>query len=228
MGWEVIAPGRGGMPERGREAAHSKRDSVGWFDEALLQSRLPPILPSIRTLMRQTIATFFLLLYLYNFAGYLAVFSILQYRTQNEIRRRIASEISDDQLTPLAFHVDLLKHESALFQWVEKNEFRHGGEMYDVVRTRIVGDSAYFLCIRDTDEERLLSNLHEHTQREMNHSGALNSFDSFRDVFKNSFNNPATGAGVLVDLGYNVVVDVALPSFLIADAPFHPPKSIGS
>ena len=178
--------------------------------------------------MRRTIAIFFLFLYLHNFAGYLAVFFILQHRTQNEMRNRIAAEIPDGQLTLLVFHVDLLKQGSDLFQWIEENEFRHDGAMYDVVRTRVAGDSAYFLCTRDTDEERLLSDLHQHTQREMNHSGVFSNFDSFKDVFKNSFSNPAAGRGLLADFGYCAVPDMTLPLFSISDAPFHPPKSIES
>ncbi len=174
--------------------------------------------------MRRTIATFFLCLYLYNFAGYLAVFLILQSRTQSEIKKKIAADIPDSQLTLLSFPVDLLKQESDLFQWVEEHEFRHEGAMYDVVRMRTAGDSAYFLCIRDRDEERLLSNLQEHTQKEMDHSGVLNSFDTFKDVFKNSFNSQATGPTVLLDLGFCAVVDDALSPFFPADAPFHPPK----
>ncbi len=164
--------------------------------------------------MRRAIATFFLCLYLYNFAGYLAVFLILQSRTQSEIKKKIAADIPDSQLTLLTFPVDLLKQESDLFQWVEDNEIRHGGAMYDVVRMRTAGDSAYFLCIRDRDEERLLSNLQEHTQKEMDHSGVLNSFDTFKDVFKNSFSSQATGPTVLVDLGFCAVVDAPpLPVF---------------
>lgn len=41
------------------------------------------------------------------------------------------------------------------FQLVEKHEFRYHGEMYDIVKSKIINDTVYFLCISDKNEDKL-------------------------------------------------------------------------
>ncbi len=41
------------------------------------------------------------------------------------------------------------------FQLVEKHEFRYHGEMYDIVKSNIINDTVYFLCISDKNEDEL-------------------------------------------------------------------------
>ena len=82
-------------------------------------------------------------------------------------------------------------------QWVDDHEFRRDGKLYDVVRTRISGDTTYFTCINDTQEEKLFADLDNHVQREMGNSGQASKFDSFKDVFRDSLAESSVEIGTL-------------------------------
>jgi hypothetical protein len=43
------------------------------------------------------------------------------------------------------------------FKWIEKDEFRYKGCMYDVISVVIKGNSATFQCISDSREEQLIA-----------------------------------------------------------------------
>lgn len=137
--------------------------------------------------MKRFVALIFLFLYLYNFAGYLAVFSVLQYRIKKEVKHRLLSALPASQLTHLSFPLQKGDDQKHSIQWIEKDEFRYEGKMYDVVRMVADDDSMHIFCVRDDQEEKLLADLGLHVRRHMNASAEHSSLDAFKDIFKESF-----------------------------------------
>jgi hypothetical protein len=134
--------------------------------------------------MKRTFAYLFLLLYVYNLAGYLVVFSVRQNLVRSEIKRTIKESVPLSEFIQFVFHTESLGNGMQNLQWIDDHEFRYAGGMYDIVRSHTAGDSTFFLCVNDVQEEVLFADLDSHVQREMgNKSGML---DAFRDVFKNS------------------------------------------
>lgn len=135
--------------------------------------------------MKRVFAYLFLFLYSYNLAGYLVVFSVRQNLVRSEIKRMLKESVPQSDLIPLAFHTQSLEQGKYPLQWIHDREFRYAGGMYDIVRSHTTGDSTYYLCVNDVQEEVLFADLDSHVQREMgSQSGRL---DAFKDVFKESF-----------------------------------------
>jgi hypothetical protein len=148
--------------------------------------------------MRRCIAYLFLFLYLYNLAGYLAVFSVRQNLVRSEIKKMLKESVPPSELIQLAFHSATLEAGGYPIQWIEDHEFRYAGGMYDIVRSRSTADSTYFLCVNDVQEEQLFANLDSHVQREMGSQGVM--LDGFKDVYKNSYRDrtPVESALIVV------------------------------
>lgn len=174
--------------------------------------------------MRRLFALVFIFLYLYNIVGYLALFSVLQHRVQNEVKNMLKAGVSEKELVQFAFHTPSLDNGTYQVQWIETNEFRYEKNMYDVVHSSTMYDTTYFFCIDDTQEKRLFENLDSHVQREMDGSAQPGKFDPFKDVFKDSFAyrfihfNLLPRTGIIVDLPADQYVSVEL------DMPFLPPR----
>lgn len=174
--------------------------------------------------MRRLFALVFISLYLYNIVGYLALFSVLQYQVRNEVKNMLKAGVSEKELVKFAFHTPSLRNGIYQIQWIDKNEFRYDGRMYDVVRSTAAQDTTYVFCINDTQENRLFENLDTHVQREMDGSAKPGKFDAFKDVFKDSYAyrfihfNLLSCTGIIVDLLVDQYVSVEL------DMPFLPPR----
>lgn len=176
--------------------------------------------------MKRIVAILLLLLYLHNFAGYLAAFCLLQSHVRSDIKRTIKSGLPDNTLTLLVFQTSSLGNDESSVQWLEENEFLYRGSMYDVVRARADGDSTYFLCINDVEEERLFAGLDRHVDREMAASGKAATLDSFQDVFKGSYQHNSSSPDELKLLGVSILPPSAHYNPFIPETIFHPPHTV--
>jgi hypothetical protein len=176
------------------------------------------------THVRRFAAIFVILLYLYNFAGYLAAFYVLQYRVRSEMKTTIKAGLPETMLAVLVFRTSSLGNDTPPVQWLEEDEFRYAGGMYDVVRSYTSGDSTYFLCINDVQEERLSANLDSHVNREMNATGRTKSLDSLQNLFKDSYQKQSGVTSGLVLLGRVLDPTAGSSLAMIPNAPFHPPR----
>ncbi len=136
--------------------------------------------------MKKFVAIVFLSLYVYNIAGYLALFAVMQQRARAEIKKALKLSVPEHELHHFAFHTYSLQAGHYPIQWIEEHEFRYNGGMYDIVRSHTKHDTTYFVCVNDVQEERLFAHLDSHVQRHMGDSGQPGKFDSFKDVFKDS------------------------------------------
>jgi hypothetical protein len=76
---------------------------------------------------------------------------------------KIIKKLPDTDVTILS----ITKSNSRKFRWVENNEeFKFEGKLYDLVRIRNEGDTTFFYCINDTQEEKLIANLDDHLQKD--------------------------------------------------------------
>jgi len=175
--------------------------------------------------MRRVSASFLLMLYLYNFVGYLTVFYLRESRVHNEVKEIIKATVPDSDLIIFAFSTTSLENGAYSLQWIEDNEFRYAGAMYDVVRSHTSVDSTYFLCMNDILEERLLSDLDRHIKREMGSSEQSDMVNSFKEVFKDSI---CKHFELFIDIDEGCeCCDQSVEHYtsIITDSPFHPPRS---
>jgi hypothetical protein len=117
--------------------------------------------------MQQRIAAvFFLLVFLYNSVGYIAVFRLEQHRVRKEVKALLKSRIPESSLTVIRFSPSALEE----LEWIEPHEFRYKGQMYDVVRRSTEASGILvFHCINDKQEERLFANLDAHIALHLEH-----------------------------------------------------------
>lgn len=78
----------------------------------------------------------------------------LQFKKQN-IRRTVKHSIEEglnrDELILLKF----TESETQNLEWEHEKEFEFGGEMFDIVERKQVGDTLYFWCWEDNEETEL-------------------------------------------------------------------------
>ncbi|MBI5473266.1 MAG: hypothetical protein HY961_13060 [Ignavibacteriae bacterium] len=178
--------------------------------------------------MRRFCALIFLFLYLYNIVGYLAVFSVIQYRIREEIKGMLKASVPETQLEYLSFHTASLQRGECAVQWIEDHEFRYHGQMFDIVRTVMSGDTTTFVCINDRQEEKLFAHLDSHVARQMANSSTPGKLDSFKDAFQDSlrtFTIPSHDlqcSSEIIDSATDKYISVAL------DVPFLPPRQIST
>jgi hypothetical protein len=100
--------------------------------------------------------------------------------------------------------------------------------MYDVVRIETKGDSTYFICVNDKDEERLFAGLDADVRRNVGALGEQVLLDSFREVFQNSFQQqiPLLYGLPLVQLSADR--SFLEPASVDLEVPYPPPRSTAS
>lgn len=176
--------------------------------------------------MKRCISIFFIILYLYNFAGYLVIFSVLRDRVKADVKHQLKETVPDSESVILAFHTHSLAHGVYPIQWMEEYEFRYAGEMFDVIRSFVVGDTTYVVCFNDVKENLLLADLDAHVNQHMGDSGSRASLDAFKDVFKDSFPHSLLPAILLAEIGMVISVRPSQYRSPNPDVPFHPPRSL--
>jgi len=171
--------------------------------------------------MKRVFVFLLLLLYAYNILGYLAMFYGIQRRVKSEMWQVMKADIPETNLVRLVFHTSALKQGAYPLTWIDDHEFRYNDRMYDIIRSSVEGDSSYFLCINDVQEEQLFSQLHKHVQQHTGDSGQSGKLDPFKDLFKESLSACLAPPVALVysdairavfnDLYCSIVLDVPSP-----------------
>ena len=103
------------------------------------------------------IYTFLVVLFVYNSFGYLLLYfpikTIVKHFVQESVQEK---NIDRDELSVLVFNVNDLAQNKYAFIWIKpEKEFRFNGEMYDVEYKRVKGDSVYYTCYFDVEENFL-------------------------------------------------------------------------
>jgi hypothetical protein len=77
---------------------------------------------------------------------------------RKEVAERIRRGVDGRDLVVLEFPLEKTR---TLLRWEGPREFEYRGRMYDVVETRLVGDTVAYKCLRDDEETLLNSRLKE-------------------------------------------------------------------
>jgi hypothetical protein len=80
------------------------------------------------------------------------VLQIQKKQVKKEVKRRLIQGIDRSELVMLTFSEDDKK---TRLKWKHSKEFEFEGEMYDVVETKVVGDSTHYWLWWDDDETKL-------------------------------------------------------------------------
>ena len=90
-------------------------------------------------------------------SAWLAGVPVRQWLVREAMEERILAGVSDDQLVHFAFTPAALGR----LEWErEGREFRHGGRMFDVVRSRQeAGGTLHLWCVDDEEETRLVDGM---------------------------------------------------------------------
>lgn len=88
----------------------------------------------------------FLLLILYNTIGFVAVFNAIRSEWRQSVRVEL-SEVAKENLVRFVFAKNELD--------TDEKEFEREGRFYDIVKTKIVGDSIEVYCFDDETETQL-------------------------------------------------------------------------
>lgn len=110
--------------------------------------------------MKKVIPILLTFLILLNSIGYILIYLDRLASNKLEIRTILKSDRYSSHLLKLKF--TRLEYYRNL-NWKEENEFEYKGEMYDVARIDINGNSVFIYCIRDEMEEQLIANFEKVT-----------------------------------------------------------------
>ncbi|MCD6201579.1 MAG: hypothetical protein J7K46_07215 [Bacteroidales bacterium] len=127
--------------------------------------------------MKKLVSCTVLILFLFMNGGYYLYFMIRQFNLRQEIKRESQEYIDKEDLSLIVVPV---KEEGKL-NWIRKNmEFRYHGEMYDVVRSEIHGGKKYFYCIKDIQEQHLITKLNSVQKKQNKKIWKLRRMVSFK------------------------------------------------
>lgn len=82
-------------------------------------------------------------------AGSIAYLHLQRVMVKKAIKKKLLNDIPLEGLTVFSLNKEGSKHQ---LKWEDDQEFEYNGEMYDVVYTKIKGDSISYWCWRDMEE----------------------------------------------------------------------------
>lgn len=109
--------------------------------------------------MKKTFSIFFLIIFLFNTAGYFILFKSIQF----QVKKEIVAEIKSGRLKKELSVITINKSDLANIEWIEAGkEMRFQDKLYDVVKYSETSTTFTFFCIDDTEENILFANLNSH------------------------------------------------------------------
>ncbi|MGZ5244703.1 MAG: hypothetical protein ACXWD4_12340 [Bacteroidia bacterium] len=113
-----------------------------------------------KILLQYLPACLFMAILLYSNCGYFAVYSGMQYAVKKEVKRKLKLSVPKNELHLLKIAKQVENEANVkVFQRIHDGEFRYYGEMYDIVYRETKGDTTYYHCIHDKEEEVLFAGL---------------------------------------------------------------------
>ncbi len=104
--------------------------------------------------LHEKILIFFLsLLIVYSSIGTIVVFQQIKFYHKKSIRSQILNHNFPQLVEKLSFSKEDLN--KGKLHFIEEHEFRFNGKLYDIIEKLETDDSLHFICINDTEEEKL-------------------------------------------------------------------------
>lgn len=111
-----------------------------------------------KTALRRIIAIFSAALITFNMLGSLTVFVIFKFGPSDSRIYRSSSKNSVD-ISIFKIDRELFGRSSVEYTFFDENEFKYQGKMFDVIKKLMVGDTLFIYCIRDKEEENIVSTI---------------------------------------------------------------------
>jgi hypothetical protein len=105
-------------------------------------------------MLRKLLSLLFAGLILFNLFGYYFVFRCDQIQVKNEMKGMIRSSYFSGHYEEIRITNPSSNRD---FTMTDKDEFRFHGMLYDIISTKVSGNTVIFRCINDTKEEQLLA-----------------------------------------------------------------------
>ena len=88
--------------------------------------------------------------------GLYPVFKILQYHARIEMNIRMMNGVHPSEIHEIVFN------ENETPEWIKENkEFKHDGNLYDVLDVKTQGNTRIYRCLKDTKEARIRQQLNK-------------------------------------------------------------------
>lgn len=107
--------------------------------------------------MRRLLSIFLISALLFNIFGYFFTFRIIQKGYKKQFRKHISSNANEENTEILVISDAVIQQRNSPFKWMEEDEFRYYGKMYDIVKSEKKGDQNIFYCVNDKNEEKLMA-----------------------------------------------------------------------
>lgn len=107
--------------------------------------------------MKKAVSILLLSIFLLSQIGHQLVFTLAKWDAKNLIRQQLQSSHFDGIVETI--------QENKYMHWEEKDtEFELFGQMFDVIKKEMKGDSTVYFCINDSKEQELLTMYHQWMQ----------------------------------------------------------------
>jgi hypothetical protein len=135
--------------------------------------------------MKKAASILFLTLFLCNVFIYYPVF--LFYKSEIKAKRSVIAESETCSEKIIVFTVNSGGSED--WEWIEKNEFRRNGILYDVVKTEKYGNIIQYYCYADNNEMKLFEGLNHFIKNitDTNNSGKKETKNPAKVFFNDYF-----------------------------------------
>ena len=110
---------------------------------------------------------------------------------KRDVSERLRRGVEEDELVVLEFSLEQAQAQ-ALLHWESPREFEYRGRMYDLIETRILGQTVVYKCWKDDEETRLNNRLKELAPQESGETLDPKGDDERPDV------RPMTSHGAVV------------------------------
>jgi len=141
------------------------------------------------------------------FPGSIAWYQLQKKEIRKEVKQKIKAGMTKEELVILTFLSSFVKQS---LRWENAGEFEYNGQMYDVVKTEIHGDTIHFWCFLDHKESALTTRIKEliakitgnHPQNRENQKRLITFLKTFYlpdhfawtpDNFNKNHNYPSSG-----------------------------------
>lgn len=136
--------------------------------------------------MRRLFSFLFLIVFIWQLAGFFVYFEIERYHVRKNIKRAIKHSLPQNEFKQFNF----TKNEFRELTWINDHEFKMHGRLYDVVK-KYKNDSGYSIsCIDDIQETRLFAQLDEATASNLNNQPEKAPLKSFVKLFQMAYLEP--------------------------------------
>ena len=159
------------------------------------------------SLMKRIISSVLLVVLLFNIGGYYLWFTIKQHQLKNEIRNEIIKGLDEKDLSLIV----VSQSDKTSLRWVEAGkEFRYKGEMYDVVKVKIVNKALQYYCLKDSKEQQLINRFSKTNSKKKNEKTNKTHLNNLYTAQTFSFQQKLTASDITYP-GLHIFYESAFP-----------------